>query len=206
MYEGVYDFLDEMYESIPINLNNTDLRNFSKNITPFIHLIDHWASIIGLLLAKCSNYRYRRNIIKNLYDENCSELTHVETFYSFLCQSHGDNVMDSLKDVMESTKDNAIVNKYKDIIFHFVNTHNFDECCQMLGAAEYIYLCVSNDIAQLYLDTTGKKPNRHYNISDTYQRQHANNFFDSNTTKIKQSNLEFGFRWIVFSMNELLDK
>jgi hypothetical protein len=75
----------------------------------------------------------------------------------------------------------------------------------MLGAVEYVYLLVSNDISKLYLNTTGRKPNRHYNISDTYQRQHATNFFSCSNGDIKQKNLEFGFRWIVFSMNELLE-
>lgn len=206
MEERIWDFLDELYESIPINLNDLTLKDFSIKIAPFIHLVDHWASIIGLLLAKCEDYRHRRKIIKNLYDENCSELTHVETFYSFLCQSRGDCVTDAMKDIMDTTKDNHVVRKYRELILHFVNTHNFNDCCQMLGAVEYVYLRVSNDIARLYLNTTGKKPNRHYNISDTYQRQHANNFFECTTSDVRQSNLEFGFRWIVFSMNELLDE
>lgn len=204
MEERVYNFLDECYEKIPLNLNCT-LKEFSTKITPFIHLIDHWASIIGLLLAKCTHYKHRRKIIKNLYDENCSEMTHVETFYSFLCQSRGENIMISMKDILDETSSNPIILKYKEMIFNFVSTHDFDDCCQMLGAIEYTYLCVSNDIAKLYLNTTGKKPNRHYNINDTYQRQHATNFFECNATTFKQNNLEFGFRWIVFSMNELLE-
>jgi len=205
MDERVFSFLDKMYHNNPIDLNNITLNDFSIKVLPFIHLVDHWASIMGLLLAKCQNYQYRRRIIKNLYDENCAELTHVETFYSFMCQASDKKVMDSMKDVMEKTKNNYIVSKYKEMILHFINNNNFDDCCQMLGAAEYTYLLISNDIANLYLNYTSKKPNKHYNINDTYQRQHANNFFDCVVSQIKQENLEFGVNWIVYSMNELLD-
>lgn len=206
MVDRVYNFLDELYESIPINLNNVTLHEFSTKVMPFIHLVDHWASIMGSLLTKCTDYQHRRRIIKNLYDENCSEFTHVESFYSFMCQASKNEVMEPMRDIMKSTYDNFIVNKYKDLICEFVNTCSFDDCCQMLGAIEYVYLLVSNDIAQLYYSTTGRKSNKHYNISDTYQRQHANNFFDCTKSEFKQENLEFGFRWIVFSMNELLDE
>lgn len=206
MTDQVYQFLDNLYESIPIDLTDITLNDFSVKVMPFIHLVDHWASIIGLLLSKCTNYQHRRKIIKNLYDENCSELTHVESFFTFMCQSSDKKVMEPMDDIMKNTSTHPTVEKYKGLIFEFVETHNFDDCCQMLGAIEYVYLLVSNDIAKLYQSTTGRKPNKHYNISDTYQRQHATNFFECTKSEFKSKNLEFGFRWIVFSMNELLNK
>lgn len=200
----ICEILDNMYVHTSLRCDTLELNAFSFKIRPFIHMIDYWASVIGLLLSKCANFNHRRAIIKNLSDENCSDVTHVESFYRFLFQSSGLEVMESMMDIMENTKDNPIVARYKKSIIQFVETHSFDDCCQMLGSVEYTYLLVSNDIGKLFLKSTGKNITAHYNIKDTYNRQHATNFFDCNSKKFKFENVQFGFNWIVSSMNELL--
>ncbi len=204
--DKILKMVTDIFNSNQLNLEDIDLQHFAQNIIPFIHLIDYWASITGLLLFKCDNFRYKRKIIKNLSDENCEELTHVESFYSFLCQCNGENSYASLQDIMSRTKNNEIIEEYKNHIKYFVNRHSFDDCCQMLGAAEYAYLLVSNRVAELYLKYIGKYPTKHYVGNNMYGKKHAFNFFDcvENKKMLNINNFIFGVRWITFSMGSLL--
>lgn len=203
----ILSFLDDIYDRNKLNLTDIDLQYFSEKIVPFIHLVDYWASIIGLLLSKCDNFRHRRKIIKNLYDENCAEFTHVESFYSFLCNCKGEGeFFPSMQDVLRDTKSNQTIEIFKCHIYNFVKSHTFDECCQMLGAAEYSYLLAGKQIGELYLAHTGKSPLRHYTGNEIYGKQHTFNFFDcvENKENIDTDNLKFGIKWITHSMNKLL--
>ncbi len=70
-----------------IYFNNSNKIKFPPNITKFaekfsffIELVNYWTQILGLVLFKSSFPSNRKNLIKNLVDENLSELTHCETF------------------------------------------------------------------------------------------------------------------------------
>jgi hypothetical protein len=67
------------------------------------------------------------------------------------------SVDSKMSSVLRDTKSNQTIEIFKCHIYNFVKSHTFEECCQMLGAAEYSYLLASKQIADLYITHSMKK-------------------------------------------------
>lgn len=186
-----------------VHLQNFTLENFANKISCFVHIVEFWTQLLGLLLSKCDNHLKRKNIINNLYDENCDRMSRVETFYAFLIDCL--NLDLNLENILSKARENPILIKYKQEISDFIINNSFDDVCEMLGSAEYVYYLISEDVCELYYKHKNSNPTFHFNTTEIKHTKHATDLFECSSNK--ESNLDnviFGINWMVNLINELL--
>ena len=186
-----------------INFTQLDINNFMLKFLPFVHLVNYWSQILGFVIYKCSNPNIRGKIIKNLYEENCEEYTHVDTFLLFMKEININN--NNLDFDIKFIPKNLYIEQAEKRILEFVLNNTFDDSCQMLGAIEYIYHLISEDINTYICKNYNIKPQYHYTIHEILDIKHATDLFDCSTQKINIKNLKFGYDWIVNSIQSLLN-
>lgn len=189
--------IKNIYASLQFKLEFDKSSNVSQNFSPFIHLVNYWSQILGNVVGKCTDYNIRKYLVKNLFEENCEELTHVETFYLFL-QEIG--YIGKINDI----KMTNIIDNYKKSIDTFILLNSFDDCCQMLGAIEYVYHIISAGIVNYY-ESRGQKLNYHFEKHDSLDITHARELYLCNKKEISDTNILFGVRWIVGVIDELIN-
>lgn len=162
-------FLDDYYVINKPVINITDINKFAS----FIYVINHWSKILGLLISKCDNHKKRKTIVENLFDENCEEYTHVDTFYLFLQELNYNKKINEIENTTYGIS-------YIKLLTDFITKNNFDECCQILGSIEYIYQKISADMIDWFIQKYNKLPEHHFTIHETLDITHAKNFFDLN--------------------------
>jgi len=190
------DYLDEYYNKHKIDFTqivNIDINRFAS----FIYVINHWSQILGLIIFKCNNYKKRKNLVKNLYDENNGELTHVETFYLFLKELGFTQDINDIK--LEIYSELYIEN-----ITHIIMDHDFNDCCQILGSIEYIYQKISKDIIQWFTNKYGKAPDNHFTLHEALDIEHSKELFELNNKDINDYMLTIGADWILGIIKNLL--
>jgi len=182
-------YLDNYYDNNKINFNNIDNINLNK-FASFIHTINLWSQILGYLVFQCDDYKHRKNIINNLYDENNGNLTHVETFYFFL-KELGYNVdIDNI--VLET-----YVELYNKLLTNVIKNNSFDNNCQILGSIEYIYHKISTDLVNWYRLKYNKNPENHYTLHEILDITHSKELFELSNKDIDENNLICGAEWIL---------
>lgn len=198
-----FKFLSSYYVNNCIVFDNLTIDEFSVKMTPFIHIVEFWTQALGLLLSKCNDHKKRKNIINNLYDENCNKMTHVETFYAFLIEC---SPKDSLDIILLNAKNNLIIIKYKTFFNNFIlnSDHSFETCSQMLAGAEYIYSLIGDDIKQLFLKYKYVDPQYHFNSHDIDDTTHSTNLFECSYKDLNEHNILFGADWMINVIKELL--
>jgi hypothetical protein len=230
MDNSTIEILKQLYQIHKIDLSDIDLidlidlEDFTISFAPFVHLINYQSQILALTIAKSSDPNLRKKIILNLFEENCKDLTNVDTFKLFIleCRNHklatiikeinsdldSENqikpnlsIFDTNTDLFDS---NPLIMMYKISILNFIETNDFDDCCQMLGTIKYIYHLISVDINAYYKTKTGLEPSNHYTIDKIMDIISANNLFECNSKPINETNLEFGIKWITNSIRSLV--
>lgn len=203
--EQVKIFITEYYANNKIVLPS-DIKLFSNNFCFFIELVNHWTQILGLVLFKSSFPNTRKYLVKNLVDENLSELTHVETFYNFLLECNYDGTQGTnIEQILIKSKLNPVVIKYKTMIEKFLNENTFSNCVEMLGSIEYAYHLIASDINKFFIDKLNNEPSFHFNLHEILDITHAEELFKSSSNStITYSNVEFGTKWIIDVISELL--
>ena len=81
---NIIKFLDLHYSNNRIKFFYANIDMFVMNFLPFVHLVNYWSQILALVISSCPDPKKRKMIIKNLYEENCEEYSHVETFLLFI--------------------------------------------------------------------------------------------------------------------------
>jgi hypothetical protein len=198
----IFKRLDTYYVANSINTQNIDIDTFSDKIASFIRIIEFWTQALGLLLAKCENHKKRKNIINNLYDENCQDMTHVETFYAFLSECSDKAPLDI---VLTASKNNQTISKFITIMKNFISNNTFEDSCEVLGSAEYIYSLISEDVNELFYKYKNIHPKFHYVIKKI-DTKHATDLFDCSEKIVSEHNLYFGADWITGIINELVNQ
>ena len=189
-------YLDDYYAKNKIyftKIDNIDINKFSS----FIHAINYWSQLLGLVISKCSDYKKRKNLVKNLYDENNGEYTHVETFYMFLQELGYMGNIDKINM-------NLYTELYIANIKYIIQNNNFDECCQILGSIEYIYQKISADIISWFRLKYNHYPKNHFMLHETLDITHAQELFELNTHDICENNLIIGAEWIISIIQNLV--
>ena len=191
-------YLSETYtNSFTIN-KIMNIQLFALKISQFVELVNYWSQILGYVVYMCDNHTLRKKIITNLFDENCSELTHVETFNLFLLECGY---------TQESNKhnNNYIILKYKQLLKSYVEKYSFEECCCILGSIEYVYHMMSGEINKYFCLHIGNMPKFHYNIHEILDVSHATDLFEcSNEKSLTKYFLDIGANWIINCLTELL--
>lgn len=192
-------YLDSKYQhSFKID-RLMNIRIFSLRLSAFIELVNYWSQILGYVIYACDNHKIRKKIIMNLIDENCGNLTHVETFYQFLVECGFD---ESLK----SIKSNYIILKYQNLLQSYITKYSFEQCCTILGSIEYIYHIMSGEINRYFEETKGYQPSNHYTTHELLDVQHATDLFECSTdVNLTNELLDIGANWIIGCMSELLE-
>ena len=218
-YLNSFKLLDDFYKNNKITFQ-MDIEMFSKKMEPFIILVNGWSCVLGKLVGKCNNYKIRKNIVNNLFDENSGPYTHVETFYLFLneCKNSPDSIdLHSMNDEISrlfkqyDTPTHIVLN-YLTALTEYVEKKSFEDSCQFLGAIEYVYHIISKDINNYYMMQKGNTPNYHYSVHEILDTKHASELFDcidsaDSIDSIDTTNDNFikGAQWIVNAINELLN-
>jgi len=182
-------YLDKYYDDNKINFNEIDNINVDK-FASFIHTINIWSQILGYLVYQCDDYKRRKNIIKNLYDENNRDLTHVETFYLFLKELKYNNDIDNIG--LET-----YVELYNKLLFNIIKNNSFDDNCQILGSIEYIYHKISSDLVNWYKLKYNKFPENHFTLHELLDITHSKELFDLSYKNIYENNMNCGADWIL---------
>lgn len=209
-YEQEFEFLRALYEKISLNLSNLEINTFVNKMEPFVQLVNNWSCILGLMINNCKNYKVRKYLVENLRDENCQDLTHVETYCLFLneCVSDVDildktQILQKTDQVLEKTNKNLINFVYAELVAE-IESSTFDESCQILGAIEYVYHLISRDINKYFELKRGKLPKYHYTAHEILDTKHATDLFKCSNSPANYEKLKFGTEWIVNSMQFLL--
>jgi pyrroloquinoline quinone (PQQ) biosynthesis protein C len=182
-------YLNKYYENNKINFNEIDNINVDK-FASFIHTVNLWSQILGFLLFQCDEHKKRKNIVKNLYDENNGEYTHVETFYMFLNElGYKNNINDIPLE--------PYVELYNKLLLNIIKNNTFDNNCQILGSIEYIYHKISTDLVNWYRLKYNKYPDNHFTLHETLDISHSKELFDLSDNDIDENNLVCGADWIL---------
>lgn len=172
---------------------------FSSRISSFIHLVNYWSQILGYVIYGCKNYTIRKKIVMNLMDENCGNITHVETFYKFLVEC-------GFEESLESIKSNHVIQKYQDLLSGYITNHSFEEACAILGSIEYVYHMMSAEINKYFFDKLEYQPQNHYTTHELVDIKHATDLFDcTNEIALQEKFLDMGAMWIIECFSELLN-
>ena len=211
-YSREFKLLDDFYEKNKIDFN-VDIELFYKKMEPFIILVNCWSCVLGTLLSKCKDYKIRKNIVNNLFDENCDQYTHVETFYLFIneCKniyfSHEYQIdYNTINDLLK--QENTQINSMLTVLELYVEEKSFEDGCQFLGAIEYVYHMISKDINEYFEKNKGIKPKFHYTVHEILDTKHASDLFDCTNMKNTDTdmNLLNGANWIINTINDLVNK
>lgn len=179
------------------------LTQFKDNFSHFIELVNYWSQILGLVIYKSSYPDTRKYLVKNLIDENLSKLTHVDTFYNFLLEC---GYIGGIQELIKNAKQNPIIVKYKKQLENFILEHNFSDCVEMLGAIEYVYHLISQDINNYFAIIYNIKPSFHFDTHEILDQTHAKELFESSSNPLySKLNVEFGSQWIVGVIKELIE-
>ena len=189
-------YLDEYYNKYKINFDNINEINIEK-FASFINVINHWSQILGLVIFKCNDHIKRKNLVKNLYDENNGDLSHVETFYLFLKE------LGIVKNIDE-IKSEPYTELYIKNITNIIINNDFDDCCQILGSIEYIYQKISTDIINWFVKKFNKTPEYHFTLHETLDIEHSKEFFELNNKNINNNMLIIGSSWILEIIEKLI--
>lgn len=182
-------YLDNYYDNNKINFNDIDNINLNK-FASFIHTINLWSQILGYLVFQCDDYKKRKNIINNLYDENNGNLTHIETFYLFLKELKYNNDIDNID--LET-----YIELYNKLLTNIIKNNSFDNNCQILGSIEYIYHKISTDLVNWYRLKYNKNPENHYTLHEILDITHYKELFELSNKDIEENNLICGADWIL---------
>ena len=189
-------YLDDYYINNKIDFSTILEINVSKFAT-FIHVINHWSQVLGLTLFKCSDYKKRKNIVKNLYDENNHEYTHVETFYHFLLELNYSNTIENIPLDTDAT---FAIKEISDLIINY----NFNDSCQILGAIEYTYQKICIDFIKWFQSKYGHSPKNHFTLHEALDIEHAKELFDLIDNDINEKKLKKGADWIINTIKKLI--
>lgn len=200
-------YLDKLYDQNNIDFKSVDKNQFLNKFAPFVHMVNLWSNILSMVLIKCPNHSNRKYIIKNLYEENCLDLTHVDTFCKFLDEI---NIFNNQSDHdILNIQSNHIIEHYKSELINFVSDPNndFDSCCQVLGAIEYVYHMISAHIVDFVNTNYGFIPKYHYSVHEILDIQHADELFFSISSDphIKKTNIDIGAYWIINIIKKLIE-
>ena len=190
-------YLDDYYIKNKIDFTKFDNINLNK-FSSFIHAINYWSQLLGLVVSKCTDYKKRKNLIKNLYEENNGEYTHVETFYMFLQELGYYHNIDTIQM-------NVYCELYIENIKRIIIDSDFNYCCQILGSIEYIYQKISKDIINWFHTKYNRNPTHHFLLHETLDIEHAKELFELNTIDIDENNLIIGAEWIIGILKNLLN-
>jgi len=221
MDNSTIDYLNQQYEIYKVDLSDIDLDDFAVSFAPFIHLVNFWSQLLALVISKSSKPALRKKIIKYLYKANCDELSQVDTFKLFINECQNNKLASFIKEVnlhldsdnqikqnlsidTEIFESNPLISTYKISILNFIETNDFNDCCQMLGAIEYIYHLISKDINYYYKLQTNSDPSYHYTADKVLDISHSNDLFECNSKLINEENLEFGIKWITNCIRTLI--
>lgn len=182
-------YLDNYYDNNKINFNDIDNIDLNK-FASFIHTINLWSQILGYLVYQCDDYKKRKNIINNLYDENNGNLTHVETFYLFLKELKYNNDIDNID--LET-----YVELYNKLLTNIIKNNSFDNNCQILGSIEYIYHKISTDLVNWYRLKYNKNPENYFTLHEILDITHSKELFELSNKDIDENNLICGADWIL---------
>lgn len=200
---NIIKFLDLHYAKNKIKLNkNLDINEFVIRFLPFVHLVNYWSQILALTISACPDPKKRKMIIKNLYEENCEEYSHVDTFLLFIEESNINKI--NLKYNIDFIEKNYVIDKSIKDITNFILNNTFDDSCQMLGSIEYVYHLISADIKSYIISQTNVNPNFHYTVHEILDINHSYELFEANSKQIDEFNLQFGAEWIINTINDLL--
>jgi hypothetical protein len=182
-------FLKKYYENNKINFNEIDNINVDK-FASFIHTVSLWSQILGFLVFQCDDYKKRKNIVKNLHDENNGEYTHVETFYMFLNELGYKN---NINDIQLET----YVELYNKLLLNMIKNNTFDNNCQILGSIEYIYQKITSDLIKWFRHKYNKYPENHFTLHEALDITHSKELFELSDRDIDENNLICGADWIL---------
>lgn len=197
--ESATSYLDAKYQNSFKIDRMMNIQIFSLRISSFIELVNYWSQILGYVIYACDDHKIRKKIVMNLIDENCGNLTHVETFYQFLVECGFEG---TLKDI----KSNYIVSKYQDLLHSYMTKYSFEQSCAILGSIEYVYHVISGEINSYFREKKGYQPSNHYTTHELVDIQHATDLFDcSNEQSLTHELLDIGAHWIIDCLTELLD-
>jgi hypothetical protein len=172
---------------------------FSLRIASFIELVNFWSQILGYVVYACDNHKIRKKIINNLNDENCGNLTHVETFYEFLVECGFNKPLDEIKT-------NHVIKKYYDMLNLYICDNTFEQSCAILGSIEYVYHMMSGEINKYFEEKMNYQPSNHYTTHESLDVKHATDLFECSTSDCLNSKfLDIGANWIINCMEELID-
>lgn len=192
---SILEYLDNKYHnSFKIN-HNMNIKIFAEKLSPFIVLVNYWSQILGYVIYRCDDPLIRKKIIENLVDENCGEMTHVESFKNFLTECGFNKKIETNKTVL----------KYKDMLQLHVLTNNYKTSCAILGAIEYVYHMISKTINKYFSDKMGYTPSNHYTTHEIVDIKHATDLFDcTDQLDVTFNDCDIGAQWIICCLTELL--
>lgn len=145
-------------------------------------------------------------MVTNLVDENLNgNTTHVNTFWEFLLECGFDEC--GICELITSAKQHQIVTKYKKMLEDYVLTHDYSDGVEMLGVIEYVYHLISADINTYFTTKFGKLPSFHFDTHELLDQTHASELFALSSNQMhSMPNVEFGSKWIVGVIKELMER
>lgn len=168
-------FYNNIYLKKLIN-NTISINDFAKSFSGFIHCVNYWSQILGLLVYKLDDWSDRKKIIENLCDENAinNKLSHYQTFKLFIEELNNNC----------NFKLNDSARQFNKTLLEYSNS-DLADFIATLGFVEYYYQEISSIIVT-YLKNNNIYTNNHYSEHEILDSKHANEIFsllDNNLDK-----------------------
>lgn len=156
-----------------------DMKVFSRSQVGFIHCVNEWSKILGLMISKAKTVEERRVLLANLNDEN-GDPSHIDTYLKFL-----NVIRESCSSPFTSIDEcpiNAACQRFNDDLNFMVKDFaigygSMSSAYLFLGGIEYFYLTVCEMINQFVTKETGEALNFHYDIHSSIDVKHADDLF-----------------------------
>lgn len=157
-------------------LNKSGLESFFDSQKSFIHAVDNWSKMLGLMVCKCETDVQRLVFVKNLYDEHGDgdlSNSHIKTFERFMRLKNEDYKFNDIEHL-------SSVESFNINLFTPLNNESFDFLCGMLGMIEYTYINVSKCINQYISKNMNINPESvpHYSLHETLDFTHSKELFE----------------------------
>lgn len=147
------------------NLKNMSLEQFAFGQESFIHAVDNWSKMLGLMIFKVPTNKERWILIKNLNDEhgngNLNE-SHVNTFILLLESINGNINKPISKEVLI----------FNNTIQNYIETNIWIKAIAFLAIIEFVYVDICKQIHDYLCLFIPKENIKHYSLHEILDVEH----------------------------------
>jgi pyrroloquinoline-quinone synthase len=168
-----YDFAKHRYFTW---MHTTDKESFARSQIPFRYAVEGFSCALAATVAKIPELERRVKVAENVAEEHGlidDKLTHKDTITEFI------TLLGIPREEVDTTCPPG-VHAFNQSVRNYCLTNSPEAGAAMLGIIEYVFITISNVVAQHIAAQGWAKPGsqRHYEVHETLDIEHSRVLFD----------------------------